>query len=94
MPTRDHGTFTRPTLAAVCDRAVPQGLAGPTPVRNPKQDRLLAAHDGVCRQHELAGGSQLLFPAITVNDLATTSRCDNEYGIRKRCPPEPEPLTC
>lgn len=50
MPTRDPGTFTRPTLAAVSDRAVPQGLAGPTPVRNPKEDRLLAAHDGVCRQ--------------------------------------------
>jgi len=42
MPTRDHGTFARPTLAAVSDRAVPQARrtdARPQPQAGPVTGR-------------------------------------------------------
>ena len=41
---------------------------------------------GVHRLYELAAGSQLLFPAINVNDSVTKSKFDNKYGIRHSLP--------
>ena len=41
---------------------------------------------GVHRLDELAAGSQLLFPAINVNDSVTKSKFDNKYGIRHSLP--------
>ncbi|TFD82180.1 adenosylhomocysteinase [Cryobacterium sp. Sr8] len=41
---------------------------------------------GVHRLYELAAASQLLFPAINVNDSVTKSKFDNKYGIRHSLP--------
>jgi len=41
---------------------------------------------GVHRLYELAASSELLFPAINVNDSVTKSKFDNTYGIRHSLP--------
>lgn len=41
---------------------------------------------GVHRLYELAASSDLLFPAINVNDSVTKSKFDNKYGIRHSLP--------
>lgn len=68
----------RSSLAASPDRwtRVAAGLLGVTEETT----------TGVHRLYELARNSELLFPAINVNDSVTKSKFDNKYGIRHSLP--------